>query len=103
MRKITATINLLFLLAIGILTTDNRNFLYPTTCIITEIDETKDLVTISTCTGLEYQFYGIEDYDTGDLVSVLFFGGLTEKVTDDVIIFHRYSGWPELFEEFGEK
>ena len=100
-KAITAAIIIILLLAIGIKAAGNHNFLYPQTCIITAIDEEKDLVTVETCTGLQFQFYGIQDYDNGDLVAILFFGGWTSKVTDDVILLHRYAGWPELYENYG--
>lgn len=77
-------------------------FLYPSTCIITEIDTETDLVTIATATGNEFQFYGVEDYANGDLVSVIFYDNGTETVTDDVIMDIRYSGTTEMFKEVGK-
>ena len=98
-KEITISVIIILLLAALSIPASNPNFLYPKACIITAIDYEKDLVTIETASGLIYEFYGVEDYDTGDLVAVLFFGGVTEKVTDDIILMHRYSGWPELFLE----
>ena len=51
-----------------------------------------DLVTIETCTGNQFQFYGAEDYEEGDLVAVLMYSKGTENVTDDIIIRVRYAG-----------
>lgn len=73
--------------------------IYPTTCIVTETDDAADLVTISTCTGFTYQFSGVEDYMTGDLVSVLMFNNFTDEITDDVILAEQYSGVTEFFDQ----
>lgn len=64
--------------------------LYPDAMTITEISG--DLVTIETATGNQFQFYGAEDYDEGDLVAVLMYSKGTENVTDDIIIRVRYAG-----------
>ena len=74
--------------------------IYPTTMIITDTNETQDLVTMSTASGLEYQFEGIEDYYPGDLVSCIMFDNFTpDDVRDDIILAHRYSGVTEFFDE----
>ena len=75
------------------------NLIYPQTYIITEIDKANDLITIETCTGYEYQFYGVEDYYEGDLVSCIMYTNGTETITDDVILTHRYSGVTQFYEE----
>lgn len=73
--------------------------IYPTTMIITDTNEAQDLVTMSTASGLEYQFYGIEDYFAGDLVSCIMFDNFTpDDVRDDIILAHRYSGVTEFFD-----
>lgn len=77
-------------------------FLYPSTCIITEIDKGNDLVTISTATGNEFQFYGVEDYAKGDLVAVIFYDNGTETVIDDQIMDVRYTGTADMFKEVGK-
>lgn len=64
--------------------------LYPDAMAVTEI--TDDLVTIETATGNQFQFYGAEDYDEGDLVAVLMYSRGTENVTDDIIVRVRYAG-----------
>lgn len=74
------------------------NLIYPQTYIITEIDKANDLVTIETCTGYEYQFYGVEDYYEGDLVSCIMYTNGTETITDDAILTHRYSGVTQFYE-----
>lgn len=98
-KRMVAGINVLMALATGILLFDgHENLIYPQTCVITETDTEKDLVTIATGTGIEYQFTGIEDYCKGDLVSVMFWGNWTDDVTDDAILSHRYAGQPETYD-----
>lgn len=67
--------------------------LYPTTCQITNLDRTTDIVTMTTATGYEYQFYGCDDYDNGDLVSVIMFNNHTDNITDDAVICVHYAGF----------
>ena len=80
----------------------NANIIYSTTCIVVDMDYETDVITISTASGLLYEFEGIDDYWFGDLVSVTFYSNATEIVTDDIILAHRYVGWPELFNETWE-
>jgi len=75
------------------------NVVYSTTCIVVDLDYETDMVTVSAASGLLYEFTGIDDYWYGDLVSVTFYNNGTEIVTDDIILAHRYVGWPELFNE----
>ena len=100
---ITALICLLCLFVIGVKMLYDGNVLYSKTWIVTEIDEANDIVTVSTASGLLFQFYGIEDNFEGDLVSVTFFSRFTPKVTDDMVVSYRYSGFTELFTQIEER
>ncbi len=92
-RKLIATIA-----TVAALTASNT--IYPTTAVITDINEQNDIVTMSTASGLVYQFEGIEDYYTGDLVACLMFdNGTPDNVRDDIILSHRYTGTTKLFDE----
>lgn len=73
--------------------------IYPQTMIVTDIDEQNDIVTISTCTGFEYQFEGVEDYFTGDLVSCIMYNNGTQNIKDDIIISQRYSGVTRFYDK----
>lgn len=65
--------------------------IYPATAQVTAIDG--DTATVSTSTGYEYQMPA-EDYDTGDLVSLLMLdAGKWGKIADDTILTARFSGW----------
>ena len=94
---ITALICLVCFFVIGVKMLYDGNILYSKTCIVTEIDEANDLVTVSTASCLLFQVYGIEDNFKGDLVSVTFFSRFTPNVTDDMVVAYRYSGFTELF------
>ena len=85
-------IKALLILSVGILTHD---MIYPNTCVVTDIDG--DVATITTNTGIEYTITA-EDYEKGDLVSALFYDNLTDDVTDDKILSHRYAGQPETYD-----
>lgn len=76
-----------------------QGFLYPETMIITEIDEAQDLVTLECANGNVFEFYGIEDYAEGDLVSMIMYNNGTELVYDDVILDAEYAGTAEMFLE----
>lgn len=64
------------------------------------LDFGQDLVTISTGSGLLYEFYGIEDLYMGDIIAVTMDdNGTPETVLDDKIIDSKYAGYTELFDE----
>ena len=64
---------------------------YPTTAAVTAIDG--DTATVTTSTGYTYTMPS-EDYDTGDLVSLLMLdSGKWGKIADDTILTARFSGW----------
>ena len=66
--------------------------LYPTTCKAINLDREKDIVTMQTSTGIQYQFYGCEDYAEGDLLSVIMFNNNTDSILDDAVICVHYAG-----------
>ena len=78
--------------------TDVKN--YPSTLIITEINEATDTVTAVTASGIEYQFSGIgEDWCTGDLAATIMSdNGTPESIYDDVVLESRYVGFTELYD-----
>lgn len=67
--------------------------LYPTTCKAINLDRENDIVTMQTSTGIQYQFYGCEDYDEGDLLSVIMFNNNTDSILDDAVICVHYAGF----------
>ena len=80
MKKLLATIAAI--IAAGLI--------YPTTMIVTDVSN--DLVTMETATGFAYQMQA-DDYEKGDLVSLVMFSNGTTDITDDIILAARYSGF----------
>lgn len=67
--------------------------LYARTAKITDIDYAADTLTVVDGAGLIWRFFGCEDYDTGDLVSLLMSdAGTPESIMDDIIISVTYAG-----------
>jgi len=74
------------------------NNLYPLATIVEEIHEANDLVTVRDFNGNLWQFYleeSGEDWEIGDICSIIFDSKGTEDIKDDEIISVRYSGWME--------
>lgn len=80
MKKLLATIAAI--IAAGLI--------YPATMIVTDVSG--DLVTMETATGFVYQMHA-DDYEKGDLVSLVMFSNGTTDITDDIILAARYSGF----------
>lgn len=112
MRKvdyvITASILLIILGCVGCIakmpkandTEVRESSIYPKSMIIIAIDRETDIVTLSTCSGLIYEFYGVQDYDEGDIVALIMDdNGTEDDVRDDIILAHQYCGWAEKFNE----
>lgn len=77
--------------------TETTPSLYPMMCVVTEVDYTTDTVTLTDFNGFEWQFVGIEDWDTGDVCSCIMNNNGTPLIFDDEIIEVRYDGWIEGF------
>lgn len=73
--------------------------LCPITARITDLDRQNDIVTIEMANGHIYQFYGCEDYCTGDYVSAIVWRNGTEGATDDVIVSAHYAGYSDYAEQ----
>ncbi len=58
------------------------------------VTDAADTLTVVDGAGLVWRFFGCEDYDTGDLVSLLMSdAGTPESILDDVIVSARYAGF----------
>lgn len=72
---------------------------YPQTAVVVECDEQHDAVTVRTSFGWLYQFYGIEDFEVGDMVAMMMDDMDTgNSVFDDVIVGVHYVGTASDFE-----
>ena len=84
------TISIVTLLALA-LTLVGAGLIYPSTMEIISIQD--DEVYLITATGHVFAMTGAEDYEVGDLVSLIMFSNGTPFITDDEIISARYSGY----------
>ena len=71
---------------------------YPNGGIIVDLIPEEDLVVFEDGDGMSWVFYGVEDWDIGDLVACTFWDAGTEDIFDDEIIDVRYIGYVEQFE-----
>ena len=67
--------------------------IYPATMVVTETDLMTDTVTLKDSTGNLWAFYGVEDWQIGDVASVLMETNNTAEIRDDRILNVRYSAW----------
>lgn len=65
--------------------------IYAATMKVTAIDN--DVVEMETATGFVYEWEGADDYEVGDLVSLIMDSKGTEEIVDDEILSMRYAGW----------
>lgn len=67
---------------------------YPRTAVVTDLDYDNDLVIITDLAGLDWVMEGIEDWQVGDLVSLLMYDNNTpDTIFDDEIVMAYYGGW----------
>ena len=66
---------------------------YPQTMVVAHFNEYIDSATIETATGYQYSFWGVEDYQVGDIVAVIMNDNATETIEDDKIVSVRFSGY----------
>ena len=70
-----------------------ENHCYPLAGIVTEVDCAEDIVTITDCAGLSWEFYGVEDWCEGDIAScIMHDNGTPKSVYDDTIVKVYYAG-----------
>lgn len=66
---------------------------YALTAVVVEINYEKDLVTAQDGNDNLWQFYGSEDWQEGDCVTLIVSDCGTAEIYDDVIVSARYSNW----------
>lgn len=88
---------MLFLIAAMIisLSTETKHVanIYPATMEVVALERETDTVVIEDSNGFQFAFYGIEDYNVNDFVSVLLSDNGTVEITDDIILDVDYSGY----------
>ena len=74
--------------------------LYPLTTVVSEVNRDADTVTCTDTNGDDWQFYGCEDWQKGDICTLLMEPNATRSIYDDKIIQTRYGGVPEDMREY---
>lgn len=66
---------------------------YAMTAVVSSLDYEKDTVTVENANGFTWCFSGTEDWEVGDVASLVMDDNGTEIIFDDEIISARYSGY----------
>lgn len=97
MKRLLATLSAILLLSPAALCGSST---YPATGLVVNLDATKDIVTVLTGNDMLWDFCGVEDYELGDMVSLLMDdNGTPDDITDDLIVKAQYSGFAFRTEE----
>ena len=74
-------------------TTEPEHSVYPLTVVVIELDREGDIVTCVDGADNFWEFYGVEDWQTGDFASLLMDdNGTPNIIYDDVITMAHYAG-----------
>lgn len=71
--------------------------IYPKAALVVNVDNTADIVTCEDFNGYLWQFEGVEDWQAGDIASMIMFDMGTKKIDDDIVLSVKYSGGVECF------
>jgi hypothetical protein len=66
--------------------------IYPRTMVVSELETETDTVVLRDAVGHTWEFYGIEDWQIGDICSCIMDTNGTEEITDDMIVKTVYNG-----------
>lgn len=73
--------------------TEPEHSVYPLTVVVIELDREGDIVTCVDGADNFWEFYGVEDWQTGDFASLLMDdNGTPNSIYDDVITMTLYAG-----------
>lgn len=82
-----------FLMAIlATISANTTEEIYPRTMVVSEINIETDTVILTDTVGYVWKFYGVEDWEVGDICSCIMDTNGTENITDDIIVDARYNG-----------
>ena len=96
MKKIilVALALIMFVFGLGCCAIGTDYNLYSKAAIVTSFETETDTVVVTDFNGFQWAFYGIEDYEIGDVVTMIMSDAGTENtIFDDVILETRYSGY----------
>ncbi len=71
---------------------DSKNY-YAMTAVVADLNYEKDTVTVVNANGFTWSFSGTEDWELGDVASLVMNDNGTEIIFDDEIVSVRYSGY----------
>ena len=101
MKYIKVIICLFVLIVCGYLykylSTNNSKNYYALTTVVVKLDNASDIVTCQDFNGNLWEFHGVEDWQRGDIASLLMHNNNTSDIYDDIIINAYYDGWLEDF------
>ena len=66
--------------------------LYSNVGIVYEIDTENDLFYVKDSSGDLWQFIGVEDWETGDIMTMVMADSGTAEKWDDIVLNYRYNG-----------
>lgn len=69
--------------------------LYPLTTVVCACDRIEDIVTCADFNGNLWMFYGVEDWQIGDIASLIMDPNNSETIHDDRIVSIKYDGYLE--------
>lgn len=66
---------------------------YPQAGWVSELNKSEDIVTVTWFNGNQFQFYGVEDWEQGDICAMIMdTNGTPNNMRDDSIVAVRYCG-----------
>ena len=103
MKKTFIIITIGIIIIVGLITvcsfnlgSDNREKnLYPLSTIVWKVNEGNNKVTVMDFNGNLWQFNGIEDWEVGDVASLIMDSKNTDTIFDDEIVKAQYNGFIE--------
>lgn len=90
------TIVVLFILVVAYSTACAE--IYPQTFVVEHINYEHDVMILVDYNENEWECFGIEDYDIGDIIAAIMDDNGTEIIFDDEIVDLRYAGYMEGWE-----
>ena len=72
--------------------------IYPQAFIVGMVDPMQDALILIDSMGNEWLWFGVEDYEMGDIVAAIMEDNGTAIIYDDAIITVRYTGYVEGWE-----
>lgn len=94
MKTMTAILAVLMFLCSTACAVSAPDGFYPRTAIVTDINYLTDTVVCTDCAGVVWMFADVEDWNIGDIVSMLMFDNDTpDSIYDDEIVMAYYGGW----------